>query len=73
MRRFCAWLAAKGIIEADLIERFRPPKLDETIVEGLSDAQLRALLATCKGTQFHDVGDRALIKFMCETPPGRPR
>jgi hypothetical protein len=41
-------------------------------VEGLSDAQLRALLATCKGAQFHDVGDRALIKFMCETPPGRP-
>ena len=66
-RRFSAWLAAKGITEADQIERFRPPKLDEPVVPALSDRDLRALLATCRGREFHHVRDRAVIQLMAET------
>jgi integrase/recombinase XerD len=61
VRRFSVWLAAKGIIERDLIDRVRPPKLDEPLVPALTDGQLRALLGTCRSTSFHDVCDRALI------------
>jgi integrase/recombinase XerD len=67
VRRFSAWLAGKKITEADLIDRIRPPKLDEPLVPALTDAQLRALLGTCKGPEFQHVRDKALITFMYET------
>jgi integrase/recombinase XerD len=66
-RRFSFWLASKDIIEADLIGKVRPPKMDEPVVPSLTDAQLRALLATCKGGEFHQVRDRTLITFLYET------
>lgn len=67
VRMFSRWLEAKGIIEASRIDQVRPPKLDEPVVPALTDKQLRALLATCKGSEFHNVRDRALILFMAET------
>jgi site-specific recombinase XerC len=60
VRRFSAWLASKGLISTDEIEGSRPPKQDEPVGPALTDAQLRALLATCKGSEFHHVRDRAL-------------
>jgi integrase/recombinase XerD len=67
VRRFSAWLARKQIISADRLRDVKPPKLDEPIVPGLTDTQLRALLATCRPGAFHDVRDRALILFLAET------
>jgi len=67
VRRFSAWLAAKGITGADRIDRVRPPKLDEPLVPSLTDDQLRALLRTCAGKEFHHLRDRAMIRLMYET------
>lgn len=71
VRRFSKWLARKGHIDADLLRDLDRPKLDEPAVIPLSDEQLRALLATCKGKQFHDVRDRAMIwsfRVLSEVP-----
>lgn len=67
VRRFSAWLATKDEIPRDQLTGLRSPKADDPIVPDLTSAQLAALLATCKGKEFHDVRDRAIIRFMTET------
>jgi site-specific recombinase XerD len=67
LRRFSAWLAAEGEIPADLLARLRPPKLDVKAVHPLSAEQLRALLTACKGPEFRDKRDEAIIRLMAET------
>lgn len=67
MRRFSAWLAAKGITGADLIAGVKPPKLDDPVVPDLTDDELRAILATTKPGGFHNIRDRAMIRLMFES------
>ena len=67
VRRFSAWLAARGEIPRDELAGIKPPKADEPVVPDLSAAELAALLATCKGGEFRNVRDRAIIRLMTET------
>lgn len=67
VRRFSKWLARKDYIPADLLAGLERPRLDEAAVIPLTDAEVRALLATCKGRAFHDIRDRAAIMLMHET------
>jgi integrase/recombinase XerD len=67
VRRFSKWLARKGHTDADLLRDLERPKLDEDAVVPLTDAQLRALLGTCRGKAFHHVRDKAMIMLMYET------
>lgn len=67
VRRFSAWLAEKDEIDRDQLVGLKPPKADEPVVPDLNRDQLVALLATCKGKEFHHVRDRAIIRFMAET------
>lgn len=67
VRRFSKWLARKGYADADQLRDLERPKLDETALVPLTDAQLRQLLATCKGKEFHHVRDLAVIMLMFET------
>ena len=45
----------------------RPPKLDQKVVDALTDAQLKALIAACAGKRFTDIRDPAIIRFMADT------
>ena len=54
VRRFSAWLAAEGEIRSDQLARMSPPKLYAKAVDPLSDEQLVALLAACKGPELRD-------------------
>jgi site-specific recombinase XerC len=70
-------LTAEGEIPADQLAGMSPPKLDVKVTPVLSDDQLRAMLAACKGPRLMDKRDEALIRFMAETaaalrPPSRP-
>src|SRR4051794_37755900 len=47
VRRFAAWLAEEGEIPADPFLGIKSPKLDEHVVEPLTDDELRALLRAC--------------------------
>lgn len=67
VRRFSAWLAEEGETDRDELLGMRRPKVDVKIVPELTDDQLRALLATCKGKRFVDRRDEAIIRFMTET------
>ena len=67
VRRFSAWLAEEGEIDADLLTRMSPPKLDAKAIHPLTDDQLVALLAACKGPDLRDKRDEAIVRLMTET------
>lgn len=67
LRRFSAWLAEEDEIDRDELLGLKPPKLDQKAVNPLTDDQLRDLIAACKGKEFRDRRDEALIRFMAET------
>ena len=67
LRRFSAWLTDEGETDADLLLGAKAPRLDVKVVDPLSEAQLKALLAACAGRDLRDRRDEALIRFMVET------
>ncbi len=66
LRRFSAWLADEEEIPRDGLLGLKPPKLDQKVVERLSDDQCRALIKACNGKEFRDRRDEALVRFMLE-------
>ncbi|WP_298442802.1 tyrosine-type recombinase/integrase [Gordonia sp. (in: high G+C Gram-positive bacteria)] len=67
LRRFSAWLAAEGEIDADQLLNSKAPKLDVKVVETLDDEQLAALVKACQGTEWTDRRDEAIVRVMLET------
>lgn len=67
IRRFSAWLAEEGEAAVDELAGLRSPKIEDKALAPLTDEQLRALFAACKGPAFVDRRDEALARFMTET------
>lgn len=67
LRRFAAWLAEEGEIDANPLLGVKPPKLDNKVVEALSDEQLRLLIRACTGKELIDRRDEAIVRLMAET------
>lgn len=74
VRRFATWLAEEGEIPADPFPGIKAPKLDERVVEPLSDEELKRLLKACqppKGAEPKEMlrhrRDEALVRLMFET------
>lgn len=67
LRRMSTWLKEEGEIATDELVSLKPPKLDSKIVPELSDDQLRALIAACKGADFRERRDEAIVRLMTET------
>ncbi len=74
MRRFAPWLAEEGEIPADPFLGIKTPKLDERVVEPLSDDELRAMVKACippKGATPTEAmrhrRDEAMIRLMLES------
>ncbi|WP_411815850.1 tyrosine-type recombinase/integrase [Gordonia sp. SND2] len=67
VRRFSSWLADEGEIADDLLIGLKPPKLDKKVVPSLSDEQAVALIKACKGSEFRDRRDEALVRLMLES------
>jgi site-specific recombinase XerD len=67
VRRFSAWLAEEGEQDRDELLGLKPPQLDEKVLEPLTDEQLAAMIAACRGTAFRERRDEALIRLMAET------
>jgi integrase/recombinase XerD len=67
VRRFSAWLADEEEIARDELVGLTPPKLDQKVVERLSDEQIRALVKACAGREFRDRRDDAIVRFMLES------
>lgn len=67
VRRFSAWLAEEGEIDSDPLLGLKPPKLDQQVIEPLSDDELRALIQACSGKELRDRRDEAIVRLMAET------
>jgi integrase/recombinase XerD len=67
LRRFAAWLAEEGELDADPLAGLRPPRVDDKVTPVLSEVQLKALLSACQGPTFTHRRDEALVRLMVET------
>lgn len=67
VRAFARWLAAEGELETNPLANLAQPKLDQKLVEPLTEDQLRDMLRQCAGRTFADRRDTAIIRFMAET------
>jgi site-specific recombinase XerD len=74
VRRFAAWLAEEGELTADPFLGVKSPKLDERVIEPLTDEELRALLKACSVPKDSTAAeamrhrrDEALVQVMFET------
>lgn len=65
-RRFSAWLAEEGEIDADPLAGMQAPSLDEKVIMPLSAEELGLLLEACRGNDFLARRDDALVRLMCE-------
>lgn len=61
IQQFFKWALEEGEVAASPMRNMSAPTIPETPPPLLSDAQVKALLATCKGTTFADRRDRAII------------
>lgn len=66
IRRFSAWLAEEDGT-ADRLLSVKAPKVDDKVPDAITTEQLAALQATCKGRDFYDVRDRAIISVMIDS------
>jgi site-specific recombinase XerD len=67
LRRFSAWLAEEGEMDADPLLGLKAPKLDAKVVEPLTPEQIKALVAACAGRELRDRRDEAIVRLMIET------
>jgi site-specific recombinase XerD len=66
VRHFCRWLEAEGEADQDATAGIRTPAPGDPETPVLSDADLRALLATCAGTDFTARRDTAIIMLFLD-------
>lgn len=67
MRRFFKWLHTRGVLGADLSANLELPKLPKQGRKGISEANLRAILAAAQG----NIRDYAIISFLESTAARR--
>lgn len=67
IKRFSVWLWEEGEQELDPLRGMRPPKLDERVVQPLTEDEIKALLRACKGSRFRDYRDEAIVRLLLET------
>jgi site-specific recombinase XerD len=68
LQQMFRWLdEVEGEIDASPFVKMSPPTVPEQPVDVLTEAQLKALLATCKGKTFENLRDRALMFLFIDT------
>ena len=64
---FFAWCEDEGEIQRSPMEKMKPPIVPEEPVDVITDADLGKLLKACKGTDFEDRRDLAVICLLADT------
>lgn len=67
LKRFARWLADEEGLDVDAVLAVRPPKLDQKVVDHLSDRAVQAMISACDGNQLRDRRDKALVVLFTET------
>jgi site-specific recombinase XerD len=66
LRRFFNWCIEEGEIEHSPMARMHGPKVEEPPPPVLSEDEQQRLLAACKGNEFEDRRDMALLRLMLD-------
>lgn len=67
MKQFTRWLIDEGELDTNPLVGMKAPKVDQAIVDGLTDDELRSLLKVCSGKTFLDRRDEAIVRLLAET------
>jgi site-specific recombinase XerD len=67
LRLFFAWCEDEGEIPRSPMEKMKPPIVPDEPVDVLTDIELVQLLKVCKGTDFEDRRDLAVICLLADT------
>jgi site-specific recombinase XerD len=67
LQQLWRWLVDEGEASVNPFDRMKPPHVPEQPVAVLADEQLRALLTACKGNEFTERRDTALIRLLVDT------
>jgi site-specific recombinase XerD len=67
LQQFFKWLRDEGEVRETPMANMKPPLVPEEPPPVLSEAQLRALLATCAGPDFESRRDTALLRLFVDT------
>lgn len=67
LQQFFKWAEEEGEVRQSPMYRMKPPHVPEQPVPILTDDELRRLLAACKGKEFEDVRDTAIIRVLLDT------
>lgn len=67
LHRFFDYLVEEEELSAHPMAKMKPPQVPEQPVPVLTDAQVKALLDTCKTKTFLDVRDTAIIRLLADT------
>ncbi|HXH79118.1 tyrosine-type recombinase/integrase [Nocardioides sp.] len=73
VKRFASWAVVEGEIDADPFLSVKPPKLDQVVIEPLTETELRALIKVCqppKGAEpkvaLRYRRDEAIVRLMID-------
>ena len=66
LRRYAAWLADEGELDANPLDGMKLPKADIKVTEALTDDQLRRLIKACAGKGFRERRDEAIVRLLAE-------
>jgi site-specific recombinase XerD len=64
VRRFSGWLTEEGEQDTDPLLGLKAPRLDQAVIEPLTDDELRLMLKACKGPDLRDKRDEAILRLM---------
>jgi site-specific recombinase XerD len=67
LQQFFRWLVAEGELVESPMANMKPPHVPEEPPEVLQPEHLRALLATCDGTDFESRRDNAILRLFLDT------
>ena len=67
LKQLFRWLLEEGEVTSDPMARMRLPSVPEDPPQVLTDAQLRALLKACEGTDFVGRRDTAIVRVFIDT------
>lgn len=67
LKWFSAWLVDEGETDTDPLRDLKPPKLDTSVVNRLTDDDCARLIKVCQGKLFIDRRDEAIARLMLET------
>jgi site-specific recombinase XerC len=67
LQQFFKWLVAESELRVSPMANLKPPTVPEEPPQVLQAAELRALLATCDGTDFEARRDTAILRLFLDT------